>query len=253
MALSFDTPQEDELATNVLTSGTSPYMPLAFMRQEPQFRRFFSFKTASPEEKQQWAGAFMHLAKKLTLRARIRGQKGSRLLLKSPVHTARIEFLLQLFPDAQFVYIHRHPFDVFKSAVHMADTTYWYTYMNTPTDNQILSFILNQYDTLYSEYMAGKKVLQDLEQQHGQPRLVEVSFNQLEDDPAATIRNIYNRLQWEGADQAANRAGEHCKNRLKGYKKNTFTALSREQQDLVRRRWGPSFKQFGYATHEASE
>jgi len=43
-----------------------------------------------------------------------------RLLLKSPVHTARIKLLLKLFPDAQFVYIHRNPYDVFRSAVNMA-------------------------------------------------------------------------------------------------------------------------------------
>jgi hypothetical protein len=40
-------------------------------------------------------------------------------LLKSPVHTARVELLLQLFPKAQFIYIHRDPYTVFKSAVHM--------------------------------------------------------------------------------------------------------------------------------------
>ena len=47
-----------------------------------------------------------------------------RLLLKSPVHTARIKILLQLYPDAQFVFIHRDPYTVFKSAANMADTTW---------------------------------------------------------------------------------------------------------------------------------
>ena len=42
-----------------------------------------------------------------------------RLLLKSPVHTARVRILKRLFPDAQFVYIHRNPYDVFRSAAHM--------------------------------------------------------------------------------------------------------------------------------------
>ena len=47
-----------------------------------------------------------------------------RLLLKSPVHTSRIKILLQLYPDAQFVFIHRDPYTVFKSAANMADTTW---------------------------------------------------------------------------------------------------------------------------------
>jgi hypothetical protein len=31
------------------------------------------------------------------------------LLIKSPVHTARVRLLLKLFPKAKFIYIHRHP------------------------------------------------------------------------------------------------------------------------------------------------
>ena len=44
--LSFDGPQEDELAVNVMSAGTSPYMPLTFMTAEPLFRPFFSFRYA---------------------------------------------------------------------------------------------------------------------------------------------------------------------------------------------------------------
>jgi len=39
-------------------------------------------------------------------------QPGARLLLKSPVHTSRVGLLLQLFPQAQFVYLHRDPLTV---------------------------------------------------------------------------------------------------------------------------------------------
>jgi hypothetical protein len=47
------------------------------------------------------------------------------LLIKSPVHTARVALLLRLFPRARFVYVHRDPLTVFSSAAHMADTYYW--------------------------------------------------------------------------------------------------------------------------------
>lgn len=33
------------------------------------------------------------------------------LLIKSPVHTARIDLLVQLFPKARFIYLHRHPYE----------------------------------------------------------------------------------------------------------------------------------------------
>ena len=114
-------PQEDELAVNVLSRGTSYYMPLVFMKQEKEFRDFVSFKTAASEDRERWCNAFTFFLKKLTVRT---GKK--RILLKSPVHTGRVDLFLQLFPKAQFVYIHRNPYTVFQSAKHMAATTYWY-------------------------------------------------------------------------------------------------------------------------------
>lgn len=41
------------------------------------------------------------------------------LLIKSPVHTARVALLLKLFPRARFVYVHRDPLTTFCSAAHM--------------------------------------------------------------------------------------------------------------------------------------
>ena len=41
-----------------------------------------------------------------------RGGPPRPLLIKSPVHTARLRIWLKLFPNAKFVYIHRHPIEV---------------------------------------------------------------------------------------------------------------------------------------------
>jgi hypothetical protein len=119
------------------------------MKQFRAFAPFFTFKQAQPAERQGWTDAFMHIVRKLT----VRHGASKRLVVKSPVHTARIALLLELFPDAQFVYIHRHPYEVFRSAVNMADKTYWYSYLNTPSDDDIMEFILSQYEILYDSYI----------------------------------------------------------------------------------------------------
>ena len=79
MALSFDAPQEDELAISVLSSGISPYMPLSFMTDEPSFRPYFSFRSAPAAATARWVASFLYMCRKLTIRA-----AGKRLLLKSP-------------------------------------------------------------------------------------------------------------------------------------------------------------------------
>ncbi len=53
----------------------------------------------------------------------VRHGSEKRLVIKSPVHTARVALLLKLFPDAQFIYIHRNPYEVFQSCVNMAGTS----------------------------------------------------------------------------------------------------------------------------------
>ena len=136
MPLHFDLPQEDECATNILSGGLSYYMPLWFMKQEKKFRKYLDFDPVdggSAAEEHKWCEAFSYLLKKLVLRQKFARQRAGgtshegipRLLLKSPIHTARIPLLRRMFPNAKFVYIHRHPDEVFCSAVHMADTAYW--------------------------------------------------------------------------------------------------------------------------------
>lgn len=183
MDLSLDTPQEDELAVNMLTAGwggVSPYMPVVLMRQEKEFRAFFSFKEGKRLDGRLavdvWSEAFMFFVRKVSL---VSGDR--RLVLKSPVHTARVALLLQLFPQAQFVYIHRNPIDVLQSALNMADKTYWFSYLNRPDEAHVREFVLSQFEILFDEYEADKGLIP-------QGNLVEVRFDSLESDLVGCVR-----------------------------------------------------------------
>ena len=58
--------------------------------------------------------------KKLTFKA----GANKHVLLKSPTHTFRIPFLLEMFPDARFVYIYRDPYKVYNSTLHLRKTMF---------------------------------------------------------------------------------------------------------------------------------
>jgi len=276
--LHFDLPQEDELATTNISAGVSPYMPLFFMQQEPDFRPFYAFDMDSKskynssdeqlepsvmaEARKTWTDSFLFLLRKLTVRdkyqiasdATIKSDGGSRrLILKSPVHTARIELLNQLFPEAQFIYIHRNPYDVFRSAAHMADTTYWYTYMNTPSNEQITEFILRQYEILYDRYEQGRiEVLQEFAPQGSEPngrkrRLIEVSYNDVSQRPVETAKKIYEQLGWTWTPRYQERLeAELAGHTLRNYQKNRHKVLDESLKKVINERWGPSFERFGY-------
>ena len=143
-------------------AGTvSAYMPLVFMRDRHRFDAFYTFEGASEAEFDSWRSSLLWFLKKVEQRrglpqvlvARPAGCRPSTtqpeqvtlsaprsarlqvtlrwggckpLLIKSPVHTARLKLLLKLFPRARFVYVHRDPLSTFQSAAHMANTYYWW-------------------------------------------------------------------------------------------------------------------------------
>ena len=238
MELSLDVPQEDEIGVAVLSAGRSPYFPLFFMTAEPSFRPFFTFLDAEPSDTARWVDSFKFLLRKLTVRA---GGDDRRLLLKSPAHTARVELLLQLFPDAQFVYIHRHPEVVYQSAVHMADTTYWYMYLARPTDAQIHDFILCQFELLWQSYDDARKAIPP-------GRLVELSYTELTADPAAAIARIYDALGLPGFEERMrDRVVAHTRRpAVQGHRKNKFAPLEPKLRALVARRWAAYTEAWGY-------
>ena len=237
MDLSLDVPQEDELAVSVLSAGTSPYMPLTFMTAEPSFRPYFAFK--HPEvapQRQRWIDCFTHVLRKLSYRC-----GGKRLLLKSPVHTARVDLLLELFPDAQFIYIHRHPEQVYMSACHMANTAYWYMYLATPTDEQIHEFILSQFVTLWREYAEARERVPN-------GNLVEVCYDELAQDPIGTVGRIYKALSLDGFEEhmRGRVAATLDKPSVKGHKVNKLGKLPDDLRAVVARRWEEYCEAWGY-------
>jgi len=61
-----------------------------------------------------WQSHYLHFLRKVQY-----AQPGQRLLLKNPANTARIAMLREIFPGARFVHIHRDPYEVFTSTVHL--------------------------------------------------------------------------------------------------------------------------------------
>jgi omega-hydroxy-beta-dihydromenaquinone-9 sulfotransferase len=267
MSLAWDTPQEDELAMNQMSSGTSPYAPLLFPRKEKSFRPFYRFLLArtngedsrhaeledadaepcDPKDFERWKRAFILFLKKTQYAA---GGAHKRLLLKSPVHTARVRLIKSLFPKATFVFIHRHPLEVFRSAAHMADAYYWQCYLQRPRALDVQEFILHQGALLHRAYREDVAAMEaekgrDLKKQK---RLAEVRFAELDFDPVGTLRATYAALGWTEAFKKVEPAIERYRRSLVDFKKNAFPkeGLSSEAEAEVRRRWRAWFEDLGY-------
>jgi hypothetical protein len=232
MVQSFATPQEDEFAPLLLTLY-SLYLGVSFPRREEFYTRYLTFHDVPQEEVDRWKRQFIWFCKKLAMR------NSNQLLLKSPAHTARVRLLLEMFPDARFVHVHRDPYRVFQSQRHFFDTTAWYTYLQKPDLSQVDEGILSRYQVMYDAYFDD---LPRIPKEH----ICEVSFLELERDPLGTVRDIYQRLSIPGFDQFEPALNRYLAT-LAGYQKNQFAPLDDRTRALVADRWSRSFDAWGYA------
>jgi hypothetical protein len=234
MPQSFSSPQEDEFAP-LLLSFCSPYIGISFPARIDHYSRFLTFRDASPQDVARWKDAFVWFCKKLTLNA----DADKSLLLKSPAHTARIRLLLDMFPDARFLHIHRDPYRVFQSQRHFFNTAAWYTYLQKPDLSRIDEGILNRYRSMYEAYFDDLPHVP-------QGRFCEVRFEDLERDPVAVTEYIYQSLSLPGFGAIEPALRSYARS-LSDYRKNDFEPLDDRSRRLVAERWERNFQTWGYA------
>ena len=250
MELSFETPAEDEIAVNMISGGTSPYMCLVFMTKFKYILRYATFDdgVCTAEEKAAWTTAFLYFLKKITLSA----SKGNKedppkpLIIKSPVHIGRLRVLRTLFPRAKYIFIHRSPADVFASSVILAEQYNTFCYLDTPSPAQITDYILEQHALLHGVYLQERGKIP-------KGHLVEVSFEELEKDPVQTMRRVYSELEMgDGFEErvAPVLNAYCCRAAVQGFVKNKHDdgdKISSELRERLQKELGPVAAAFGYS------
>ena len=231
VALGFKVPQEDEFAP-CLMSLRSPYLGISFPRREDDYARYLSFRNVPREEIEEWKSQFLWFLKKLTLKYQ------RPLVLKSPPHTARIRVLLEMFPKARFVHIHRNPHRVFQSCRHYFDTATWFTYLQRPDVAGIDDRIIRRYNVLYDAFFEARKLIPH-EHFH------EVRFEDLERDPMREMRRLYENLRLPGFDTFEPMLRQYVDS-LTEYRKNEFRELDPATRKRISNAWRRSFDEWRY-------
>ena len=229
----FDTPHEEEFAI-CLMSLCSSHLSMAFPRREEYYERYNTLREVSPAELRAWQTALVTFLKKLTLKY------GRRLVLKSPAHTGRIRILLEMFPQAKFVHIHRNPYEVFQSARWtMTRSSRWQRLQRRDCES-FDERTLRQYQEIYEAFFAQRGLIPS-----GQYH--EVAFEDLERDPVGEMGKLYQRLCLGGFEAVEPALSRHAQS-LAGYRKNVFDELPRDLRDRIALEWRQSFEEWGYPT-----
>ena len=231
MAMGFALPQEDEFAP-CLDTLKSSYLGISFPRDVDYYDRYLTFKGVPESEMEEWRDALITFCKKLTWKYK------RPLLLKSPSHTARIRHLMDWFPGARFVNIHRHPHEVFRSTRHYWDTAVWYTYLQKPDRSKLDEEIMLRYRHVMDAY-------HEQAPQVPAERFHELAFTELESDPMGSLERIYDQLSIPDFEELRPIFQNYI-DQQKSYRKNRFTALPEETLAMVNRHAQPEFERWNY-------
>ena len=230
--VSADAPWEEEMA--LTSTGRMSFYHVSFFPHcmERVFNDAVMFDDGDPALLANWQRQYLAFLRKIQF-----AQPGMPLLLKNPANTARIRPLRNLFPGTKFIHIHRDPYKVFVSTIHLYLKAQQAWGLQRPNRDRLVRHILDSYPRLMNAFFADRDLLAEDE-------LVEVSFRALQDDAVGTLARIYEGLRLPGFDDAKPRFEAYLDTQ-RDYKKNVLPIASQEKQEVARR-WADVFEKLGY-------
>jgi len=227
-----DLPQEEEYALGAF-SPYSYYHGWCFPKNMDFYNRFVCFNNVSKDYVDDWKNVYMYLFKKVTLR-----ENGKALVVKNPSNTGRIRLLLEMFPDAKFVHIHRNPYHVFMSMMRfMRIVIPLYCIQNPPEIDVIENSMMNLYGEVYRNYFLEKKLV-------SKNNFVEVKYEDFITNPFFELKNIYNDLNLGGFKDNERAFKAYILSQSE-VKLNNYH-LNNDLKDKIYNRWKFVFENFGY-------
>ena len=195
--------------------------------------RYLTFRDCPREEITRWQETLRWLVQKLTYKYR------RTLVLKSPAHTGRIRLLLETFPDARFVHIHRNPYEVFVSTRHTARKVMpWWT-LQRPVLHDVEERALLQYEEVFEAFFAERSLVPP-------GRWHELGYDALNADPLGEMHKLYTALGLSDFS-AAEPAVQRYLDSIRGYEKNRFDEIEPPWKAEVARRCRRCFEEWGYS------
>ena len=229
--MGIDMPQEEEFSVSCVT--THSHHCNHFPRTIRQSFDKYVLMNADEAEKSRWKKAYLGVLRKASLMA-----GGKRLLLKNPYNTARIGALLEIFPNAKFIHIHRNPYNIYVSALHDFIKEADEMALQEFTEQDFSALCYELYEKLMKQYWEQRELVP-------KGNLCEVSYETFEQQPMAEVMRIYAELGLE-VDDAMRADVAAYLDSISGYKKNKYT-YNQTLVEEITRKWGFAIRRMNYA------
>jgi len=190
-SMDLDTPSESDTALISEISEYSYHWGHLFPRQWKQyFNKYLFLEDISAQELDDWKQTMQSLLNKVYMK-----KSQGRLLIKNPGDTARIRHLLDIYPHAQFIFIHRNPYDVFYSNLKLWTHVIHTVSLEKISKEEMKDIVLKVYRKLHQHYFEQKQLLRS-------DQLVETSYEKMIESPIDSLQEIYQKLGLSGYEKA---------------------------------------------------
>ena len=231
MPAGWNLPQEDEFALCNL-GVPSPYLDMAFPNQSSRYLGYFDLNNLSEIELTHWKEALVWFLRRLTY------HDPRRIVLKSPLHTARIKTILDVFPKARFVHIVRDPHDVYPSTIRLWRSLHHLQGLQIAHGRDLQEYVLGSFERMYERFEKDRDLISP-------ESLYEVRFEDLVRDPLAHLRNVYKKLDLGDFECVLPRVEAYLDG-VKGYRSKEYQ-LEPTVRQLIDQRWGSYTRRYGYS------
>jgi len=209
MKFDFEYPQEEEFALGnmqPLSFYNFYYFPddIEKITDEALF-----FKNVSDEEMQQWKQEYIRLIKTALINT-----DGKRFVSKNPPNSFRIKQLLEMFPGARFIFIHRNRYDTLVSFRRFVHSVNEGITLQDYDKEQLDIHLIRLYKLLHETYNKDKKLIP-------KGHLMEIEFTDFEKDKLGEIERVYKELGLEGYEEALPAMKEHLAS-IGNYKRRIY-------------------------------
>jgi omega-hydroxy-beta-dihydromenaquinone-9 sulfotransferase len=227
-----DYPQEDQYAIGAF-SPYSYYNGWFFPRNMEYYNKFICMENASQFTIDEWKKIYLYLLKKMTLQ-----QQGKQLILKNQDNTGKIKLLLEMFPDAKFIFLYRNPYTLYYSMTKFMSIVLPRFCIQTPPPFDVVEqSMMNLYTKMTKKYLNERTAIPN-------ENLVELRYEDYISHPLKQLQIIYKHLQLEGY--------ERIKPVFKTYLSTQATIkldhypIDEAVKQKVEKTWGFAIKEFGY-------
>ncbi len=165
--------------------------------------------------------------------------KGKRILLKSPANTGRVKEILELYPDACFIHIHRNPYEVYQSNEKLYEKILPLLGFQQVDNELIKDFIIDSYEKMYKKYINDRLMVPA-------NQLIEMSYVDFVSSPLEQLERAYAHLNLGDFEKAKIYLKEEIKD-AENYQKNSYIDIDESTRKLINEKWSFFFNEYSYS------